>query len=54
MLSFHKQSSEAVCTLERQAYKDGYHPQGHTLLLYNAILTFWVKYLHQDCRARSR
>jgi len=54
VLSFHKQSSEVVYALERQAYKDGYHPQGHSLLLYNAIPTFWVKYLHQDCRARSR
>jgi len=24
-LSFHRQSSEVVCELERQAYKDGYH-----------------------------
>jgi len=25
VLSFHKQSGEVVCALERQAYKDGYH-----------------------------
>ena len=25
VLSFHEQSSEIVCALERQAYKDGYH-----------------------------
>lgn len=25
VLSFHRQSSEVVCALERQAYKDGYH-----------------------------
>ncbi len=25
VLSFHRQGSEVVCALERQAYKDGYH-----------------------------
>jgi len=56
VLSFRKQSSEVVYALERQPYKDGYgyRPQRHSLLLYNAIPTCWVKYLHQDCRARSR